>query len=99
VALDPDLAVKLDPSLKEYQVVAMTNGNTFVLDPPLFEIYQMVISYGCEKIVSRCMSCASSAPLKKPHCSNNFSLKLQIQWKWRKRLVCSSLLVLFTSSD
>jgi len=49
VHIDPDLAVKLDPELKETQLAAMSNGDIFVPAPPPFEIYQMEISYGRDK--------------------------------------------------
>jgi len=49
VVIDPDLAVTLDPSLKDQQTAAMTNGDTFVSELPPFEIYQTEISYGRDK--------------------------------------------------
>jgi len=49
VIIDPNLAVGLDPSLKEQQAEAMLNGNTFIPDPPPFEIYQTEISYRHDK--------------------------------------------------
>jgi len=49
VVIDPNLAVELDPSLKDQQTEAMTNGDTFVPEPPPFEIYQTEISYGRDK--------------------------------------------------
>jgi len=49
VVIDPNLAVKLDPSLKDTQMEVMTNGDTFIPEPPPFELYQTEISYGCDK--------------------------------------------------
>jgi len=49
VVIDPELAVELDPSIKEKQTKAMSNGDIFVPEPPPFEIYQMEISYGRDK--------------------------------------------------
>ncbi len=43
------LAVELDPSLKTRQVEAMSNGDTFIPAPPLFEIYPTQITYGRDK--------------------------------------------------
>jgi len=49
VHLDPDLAIKPNPMLKDQQVAAMSNGDVFVPEPPPFEIYQTKISYGWDK--------------------------------------------------
>ncbi len=49
VVIDPNLAVELDPSLKDSQTEAMTNGDTFVPEPPPFELFQTEISYGRDK--------------------------------------------------
>jgi len=49
VAINLDLACTLNPSLKEKHTEAMSNGDVFILEVPLFELYQTDISYGCNK--------------------------------------------------
>jgi len=49
VEIDPDLAVELDPSLKNRQVEAMSNGDTFIPAPPPFEIFPTQITYSRDK--------------------------------------------------
>jgi len=46
VHLDPDLAVELDPMLKDQQVAVMSNGDVFVPEHLPFKIYQTKTSYG-----------------------------------------------------
>jgi len=43
------LQVELDPSLKDKQVEAMSNGDIFLPSPPPFEIYPTEISHGRDK--------------------------------------------------
>jgi len=49
VVLDPTLACELDPSMKEQQAEAMSNGDLMITEPPAFEIYQTRITCGCDK--------------------------------------------------
>jgi len=44
--LNPDLVVKLDPTLKPKQVEAMSNGDIFVPKLPPFKIFSTCICYG-----------------------------------------------------
>jgi len=46
ITLNPDLAIKLDPSLKTKQVEAMSNGDLFIPKPPPFEIFPTCIRHG-----------------------------------------------------
>jgi len=47
--LNPDLVVKLDPTLKPKQVEAMSNGDIFIPEPPPFEVFSTCIHYGRDK--------------------------------------------------
>jgi len=49
VYLDPDLAVKLDPSMKTKQIEAMSNGDIFIPEPPPFEIFNTQVTHGWDK--------------------------------------------------
>ncbi len=49
VVIDLELAVELDPLLKEKQTEAMSNGDMFVPESPPFKIYQTEIGYGRDK--------------------------------------------------
>jgi len=49
IVLDPAFAVELDPSLKQQQVDAMSNGDMFVPAPPPFELYPTTISCGRDR--------------------------------------------------
>jgi len=46
IVISPELACKLDPSLKNQQMEAMSNGNLFIPEIPLFEIYKTHVSHG-----------------------------------------------------
>jgi len=46
ISIDPDLVIKLDPSLKAQQVKATSNGDVFIPLIPLFEIFNTQISHG-----------------------------------------------------
>jgi len=49
VTLDADLAVKLDPLLKDKQTEAMLNGDMFAPEIPPFKVYKTKITHGCNK--------------------------------------------------
>jgi len=49
ITLDPALAMELDLSLQQQLVDAMSNGDLFIPELPLFELYQTKISFGCNK--------------------------------------------------
>jgi len=45
IVISPELACELDPSLKTQQTEAMSNGNIFIPEIPLFEIYKTHVSH------------------------------------------------------
>jgi len=49
ITLDPALAMELDLSLQQQLVDTMSNGDLFIPELPLFELYQTKISCGCIK--------------------------------------------------
>jgi len=63
VEIDPELAVELDPSLKNHQVEAMLNGDTFIPAPPPFEIYPTQITHGRDKEKLKPLCWVSNVPL------------------------------------
>jgi len=91
IALDLDLAVELDPSLKMQQTESMTNGDVFTPEAPPFEVYTTKISHGCgekEKVTTKVIGIK---------CSNNYScllkeffLQLALPASYKNRLGSSS---------
>jgi len=49
IVINPNLAIELDPSLKQQQIDAMSNGDMFIPGVPPFEIYQTELNYGRNK--------------------------------------------------
>jgi len=51
IAIDPTLAVELDPALKEQHTEAMSNGNLFTPAVPPFEVYKACLTHGSDKTI------------------------------------------------
>jgi len=49
ITIDPNLAVELDPALKEHHTDAMSNGDDFSPVVPPFEVYKTRLIYGSDK--------------------------------------------------
>jgi len=49
ITIDPELACKLDSSLKSLQIDVMANGDIFIPEVPAFELYKTHLSYGHDK--------------------------------------------------
>jgi len=49
IVIDPDLAVELDPTLKDARTKAKANGDFFTPELPPFEIYKTKLHHSCDK--------------------------------------------------
>jgi len=90
VVVDPQLAINLDPALKEQQLSTMSNGDIFVLDPPPFEIYQTEIMYGHDKERVRMDVLGIKCLVNKARLLKEFFSQMANQWSSRNKWDCSS---------